>query len=132
MNHPFLRSSHIRSLTHSPYLYIICIRREIIVEDICRYPFPHSHRAPITVPLLSKNYPLFRRVRKAVVKKIRNVRKNIIMRRVLANIVAVESSKYYILRVCVCVASVIHYAIRIRHIVICGLSRTAIIFHIIL
>ena len=63
---------------------------------------PHSHRAPITAPLLVKNYPLFRHVRKVVVKKTGNVRTNVIFRRVLANIVAVESNKYYILRVCVC------------------------------
>ena len=55
----------------------------------------------LTVLLLVKNYPLTRHVLKAVVKKTGTVRIKVILRRVLANIVAVESSKDYILRVCV-------------------------------
>ena len=53
-------------------------------------------------PSAGSDYPLFRRVRKAVVKKTGNVGVNVILRRLLAHIVALESNTYYILRVCVC------------------------------
>jgi hypothetical protein len=39
-----------------------------------------------------------------------------------------KSNKYYISWVCVCVALVIHNAMRMRHIIICGLPRCTIFF----
>jgi len=42
-----------------------------------------------------------------------------------------KSNKYYILCVCVFVASGIQHAMRMRHIVICGLSGYTIFFYII-
>jgi hypothetical protein len=47
---------------------------------------------------------------------------NVILRRVGATIIAMGSSKYYILWVCV--ALVIQHAMRMRHIVNCGLWST--------
>jgi hypothetical protein len=46
------------------------------------------------------------------------------MRRVLATIVAVEKQSV----LCVCVALVIQHAMRMRHIVTCGLHRSTIFF----
>ena len=56
---------------------------------------------------------------------------NVTVRYVRANIVAVESSKYYIFRECVFVTLGIQHAMRMRHIVICSFSRSTIFFHII-
>ena len=39
--------------------------------------------------------------------------------------------KYYTFRVCVCIALVTQHAMRMRHILICGLSGSTIFFHII-
>jgi len=55
---------------------------------------------------------------------------NLILRCIHATIVAVEK-QYYILCVCVFVALVIQQALRMRHIVICGLSVSTIFSHII-
>jgi hypothetical protein len=52
--------------------------------------------------------------------------------RVCAIIVVVENDKCYIFSVCVCVfvALVTQHAVSMSHIVICGLPRSAIFFHI--
>jgi hypothetical protein len=55
---------------------------------------------------------------------------NVTLRRVRATIVVVEK-QYYIFCVCVFVALGIQRAILMRHIVIYGLSRSTIFFHII-
>jgi hypothetical protein len=54
---------------------------------------------------------------------------NVILRRVRAIVVAVETQEYYILCVCVCVfvALGIQREMRMRHTVICGLSDSSII-----
>ena len=43
-----------------------------------------------------------------------------------------KSSKYYIFYVCVCVALFIHHAMLMRHILICGLSASTKVVHVIL
>jgi hypothetical protein len=54
---------------------------------------------------------------------------NLTLRRVLAIIVAVEKQEVLrIMSVCVC-ACVLHASL-MRHIAICGLSRSALVFHI--
>jgi len=54
------------------------------------------------------------------------------MRRFRATIVAAESSKYYVFWVCVSEALVIQHAMGMRHIAICGLSGSTILFHILI
>jgi len=51
------------------------------------------------------------------------------LRRVRANIVEVEGNDYYTTRVCVVLGS--QYVLRVRHVVICGLTRSTIFSHII-
>jgi hypothetical protein len=58
------------------------------------------------------------------------------MRRVRATMVAVEKQKvFFVLCVCVClcvcVALVIQHAMRMRHMVVCGLPGSRVYFHII-
>jgi len=54
---------------------------------------------------------------------------NVTYRRGRATIVAVESSEHYIFRVCVCSLGT-QRALRLRSVVICGLSGSTIFFHI--
>jgi hypothetical protein len=56
---------------------------------------------------------------------------DVILRRVRAALVAVEKSVSIAYSECVFVALVIQHAIRMRHIVICGLPGSAVYFHII-
>ena len=53
------------------------------------------------------------------------------MWRVLATIVAVEKQSVLHVSMCVCVALVTQHAMRMRHIVTCGLYRSTILFHFI-
>jgi len=56
---------------------------------------------------------------------------NVTLRRVRAKISAVEKKQIlHILSVCVCLALVAQREMRMRHIVICGLSGVAVIFRI--
>jgi hypothetical protein len=59
--------------------------------------------------------------------KADSVRKNVTLRRVRETIFAVEK-QYILIIVRVCVALVIRYAMRMRHIVICGLPGLCNIF----
>jgi len=64
------------------------------------------------------------------VNKTGNVQINVTSRCVRTTIVAVESKKYYIFWVCVCSLGN-HHEMRMRLIVIFGVSGTIIFFHII-
>jgi len=55
------------------------------------------------------------------------------LRRFCATIVAVESNEYYTRTICVCVFVALgnQHAMRMCHIVVCGLPRSILFFHII-
>jgi hypothetical protein len=59
---------------------------------------------------------------------------NVTLRHVCTTIVVMENTKYYVFSVCVCLALVIQHAKCMHHIifVICSVSGSTILFHIIL
>jgi hypothetical protein len=69
--------------------------------------------------LIARNMDNFKKDRQCIVK----------LKHVRATIVAVETCKYYIFRI-VFVAIGMQHAMRMHHIVMCGLSDSTVVFHI--